>query len=88
MFTIISNTVKESNKEHGFITALIALIFLLGIAFGLVSGCIWIAMLLWNGVLVALFPAVGTITFWQMWGLYLLLDILVKPTSNNSNRNE
>ena len=85
MFTTISKNVKETNEEHGFATALLVLILLLGIVFGLLSGCIWIAMLLWNGVLVALFPAVGTITFWQMWGLYLLLDILVKPSSSSRN---
>lgn len=85
MFTIISKNVKETNEEQGFATALLVLILLLGITFGLLSGFIWIAMLLWNGVLVALFPAVGTITFWQMWGLYLLLDILVKPSSSSRN---
>lgn len=86
MFNILVESVKEANEEHGFGTALFALIILLGVIFALLSGIIWVAMLLWNSVLIALFPAIGTITFWQMWGLYLLFDILLKPSASSSKK--
>ena len=80
MFNILAESVKETKKTHGFGTAMWALIILLGVIFALLSGIVWVAMLLWNGVLIALFPTIGAITFWQMWGLYLLFDILLKPS--------
>ena len=86
MFNILSETVREANEEHGFGTAIFALIILLGVIFALLSGIVWVAMLLWNGVLIALFPAIGAITFWQMWGLYLLFDILLKPSASSSKK--
>lgn len=61
--------------------ACVALIF--SLAFGILSFGVWIAMLLWNGVLRDLFPVVPEVTFWQMWGLYLLSNILLKSNSSS-----
>ena len=61
----------------------VALVF--GVAFGLISFVVWITMLLWNGVLRDVFPVVPEVTFWQMWGLYLLSNILFKPSGSSNN---
>jgi hypothetical protein len=53
---------------------------MIALIFGIMSGVVAIVMALWNGCLVALFPAIPEITFWQMWGIYLLFDILLKPS--------
>ena len=37
---------------------------------------VWISQLLWNAVLVKLFPYVHTIGYWQMFGLSILLNSL------------
>lgn len=87
MGNLIINTTKEGYKEGGVAAAILVCILMLGIVFGVLSGVIAIATALWNGVLIALFPMIPHITFWKMWGLYLLLDILVKPSSSNTKNN-
>ena len=86
MFNAMKKGISEAFEEHGTGTAIIVTILLIGIVFGVLCGVVAIAMALWNGVLVALFPMIPEITFWQMWGIYLLLDILVRPSSSNSNK--
>ncbi len=44
----------------------------------------WIVMLLWNWVMPAVF-GVGTLTFWQAWGLVILSHILFKSGSGHPN---
>lgn len=93
MFNTIKTAFKKlkdftENVELGILGVIgvilgIALVF--GIAFGLLSFAVWIAWLLWNGVLRDVFPAVPEVTFWQMWGLYLLSNILFKSSSSSNN---
>lgn len=87
MGNILVNSTKDAYKEGGAATAIIVFILLLGIIFGVLCGVIAIATALWNGVLVALFPMIPHITFWKMWGMYLLLDILIKPSSSSTKNN-
>ena len=68
----------------GTIGVILGIILIFGIAFGILSFVVWIAMLLWNGALRDVFPAVPEVTFWQMWGLYLLSNILFKSSSSNN----
>lgn len=82
--TLIKST-KKANEEGGLLAGFLVFVLIAGLIFGLLSGIIAIAMALWNGVLVALFPVISTISFWQMWGLYLLLDILIKPAIPSNN---
>lgn len=42
-------------------------------------------MLLWNAVLVAVFPSVSTVSFLQAWGLNLLCGFLFKGGSVSSS---
>lgn len=88
MGRLIVKTTKDGYHEGGVAVAIIVCLLMLGLVFGLMCGVIGIAMALWNGCLVALFPMIPEITFWQMWGLYLLFDILVKPTIPSNDNEE
>lgn len=87
MGNLIVKTTKEGYDNGGIVTAILVCILMLALVFGIMSGVVGIAMALWNGCLVALFPAIPYITFWQMWGVYLLFDILIKPSipANNND---
>ena len=69
----------------------IAIVLVLALVAGLFFLEVWIAMLLWNAILPALFTFVDPITFWQMAGLQFLIALLT-PTNwsriaNNTNKN-
>ena len=69
----------------GTVGVIIGIVLIFGLAFGILSFCVWIATLLWNGVLHDVFPVVPEISFWQMWGLYLLSNILFKSSGSSNN---
>ena len=85
MVNAIIKATKEGYDEGGVGSAIVVCILLLGLMFGIYCGIIGIAVALWNGCLVALFPVIPHITFWKMWGIYLLFDILVKPVIPSNN---
>lgn len=84
MIKTVIDSVKKCYEEHGVGTAILAFILLLGVVFGILCVVIAIAAALWNGVLTTLFPVIPEITFWQMWGIYLLFDILFKPSTSSN----
>jgi hypothetical protein len=86
MGSILVKTTKEGYDAGGVVAAIVVCIIMIALIFGIMSGVVAIAMALWNGCLVALFPAISEITFWQMWGIYLLFDILLKPSIPSSNK--
>ena len=86
MGNILIKTTKQGYDAGGVIVAILVCLLMIALVFGIMSGVVAIAMALWNGCLVALFPAISEITFWQMWGIYLLLDILIKPSIPSSNK--
>ena len=86
MGNLLVKTTKQGYDEGGIVTAILVCIIMIAIIFGIMSGIVAIAMALWNGCLVALFPVIPEITFWQMWGVYLLLDILLKPAIPSNNK--
>lgn len=88
MGNLLVKTTKEGYDAGGIAVAIVVCVLMIGLIFGIMSGVVAIAMALWNGCLVALFPAISEITFWQMWGIYLLLDILFKPAIPASNNKE
>ena len=93
MFDTIKKTLAAAKEKLedvelgvlGVIGVILGVILVFGIAFGLLSLVVWIAMLLWNGALRNVFSAVPEVTFWQMWGLYLLSNILFKSSISNNN---
>lgn len=91
MFNAMKEGISEAFEEHGAGTAIIVTILLIGIVFGVLCGVVAIAVALWNGCLDPMLEQmfqtkIQNVTFWQMWGIYLLFDILVKPSSSNSNK--
>lgn len=86
MGNLLVKTTKQGYDEGGVIAAIVVCLLMIALIFGIMSGVVAIAMALWNGCLVALFPAISEITFWQMWGIYLLFDILIKPAIPSSNK--
>lgn len=57
------------------LAVIIGIVFVLGMTFGLMCLNSWLIMLLWNAILPVLF-GFSTITFWQTFGLYLILWLL------------
>ena len=96
MFDTIKKTLMKAKEKLedvelgvlGVIGVILGVILVFGVAFGLLSFVVWIAMLLWNGALRDVFPAVPEVTFWQMWGLYLLSNILLKSSSSSNSKSE
>lgn len=66
------------NHSTGMAILIIVLTFLLilGIAFGGMCFEAWLVMLLWNGVVCAIFTSVNSIGFWTAFGLLILCHIL------------
>lgn len=87
MFNTIKKSTMESADKYGVAAAILIFLILCAITFAILCGVMAIAMALWNGVLIVLFPMIPKIGFWQMWGLYLLFDILLKPSVSSSTSN-
>lgn len=80
---------KEEKKHTAaeVVGVILGILLILGLAFGLCCLEVWIAMSLWNGLLVPMFGA-PTITFWPMWGIMLLCNILFKSHNFNNNKKD
>jgi hypothetical protein len=76
------NSFSNLTKAHGIgyatVVYIIAIIFILAICFGLMCLEAWCAMALWNAIIPHIFITIGPITFWQMFGLDMLL-VLILP---------
>jgi hypothetical protein len=78
---------KLPNKnDTGLGVYIIAVIFVLALAFGISCLLAWVGMVLWNWVIVGELGLFATkIGFWPMWGLVELCSILFKTHNYNSN---
>jgi hypothetical protein len=78
---------KLPNKnDTGLGVYIIAVIFVLALAFGISCFLAWVGMVLWNWVIVGELGLFATkIDFWPMWGLVELCSILFKTHNYNSN---
>lgn len=63
----------------------LALFGILVLVIVLVFAEVWIAMLLWNALAVGLF-GLPVLTYWQIFGIKILLNIIL-PSSFNWNSN-
>ena len=74
---------KLPNKNDvGLGTYILAVIFILALAFGISCLYAWIGMLLWNWIVPMLWAGAPVMTFWPMWGLCELCSILFKARVN------
>lgn len=71
----LNDIFDEHGVAMGCLTILLAVVLILGIAFGGLCFEAWLVMLLWNAVVVELF-AVSTLGFWQAFGILLLCHFL------------
>lgn len=67
---------------------ILTIVLIIGLAFGLAALEVWICMLLWNGVLCAVFTTIPTISFWHMWGLSILFHLLFASRHINFGKNK
>lgn len=65
---------------------ILIIILVLALVIGLAAFEAWLVMLLWNAVLIALFPSLPTLSFWLAWGLLILCNILFKSVSVQSKK--
>lgn len=77
---------KDMVDGESVLVALLIVIFVIGLLFGLFCLEAWIAMLLWNACLVGTIAFVSPIGFWPMAGLMILFNILFKSTSYTSKK--
>lgn len=57
---------------------ILALILAFGLLFGIDCLIVWGCMALWNACLVGAVPILAQVSYWQMWGIYLLCTFLFK----------
>lgn len=76
---------KKNYTALEVIGVIIGIIAIFALAFGLLCFEVWIAMLLWNALLIPMFGA-PEITFWPMWGIILLCNILFKSHNFNNKK--
>ena len=85
----ITNSLHKMKEDGASIGVIIVVaIILFGIVIGLECGIVFIAMLLWNSCLVAVIPAIHTIGYWQMWGIYILSNIIFKSFTSSVKTKE
>lgn len=84
----VFSSTKKTLKEEGCGYAIAISLVLLALAFGLDCLIVWICMALWNGCLLAAMPIItAEVSYWQMWGIYLLFGFLVRSSTNiNTNK--
>ncbi|MBR2870047.1 MAG: hypothetical protein IKB98_01505 [Clostridia bacterium] len=65
-------------NKYSVCEIIVIVIVALGIIFGLDCLFFWCGMLLWNAIMPEIF-GLGTITFWQAFGIKLLATLLFTP---------
>ena len=77
---------NDIGSDYGVGGVIIAVVILLAIVFGLLCLETWLAMALWNGCAVPAVSGINEVSFWQMWGISLLCNILFKSFHSNSKK--
>lgn len=72
MNKFLSNTYED----YGCGIFLLACILVIALAFGLFCLNAWLVMLLWNAVVCSIWVALPSITFWQSFGLILIVRLI------------
>ena len=84
----VFNSTKKTLKEEGCGSAILLFIVLLALVFGFDCLIVWACMALWNGCLLAAMPHItAEVSYWQMWGIYLLFGFLIRSSGSvNTNK--
>ena len=88
MITKVGSWMKKCFETAGGVALGILLIaFIFGLAFGIDCLIVWLCMALWNSCAVAAVSVLSPVSFWQMWGIYMLALFLTKGSTNTSTNN-
>ena len=68
---------EDKFDDFGCGALIIILVMALALVFGIMCFEAWIAMLIWNYVVVVLFTALPVIGFWQMFLILMLINIVL-----------
>ena len=68
---------KDDLSDLGCGALIVVLILALALVFGIMCFEAWVAMLIWNCVVVVLFTALPIIGFWQMFLILMLINIVL-----------
>ena len=78
----VFSSTKKTVEDKGCGYAILLCIVLLALAFGFDCLIVWACMALWNGCLLAAMPTVtAEVSYWQMWGIYLLFSLFFRSSS-------
>lgn len=81
----MKNKLENVVEQYGLGVLIMAVIFVLALAFGIDCLIVWGCMALWNSCLVAAIPFItAEVGYWQMWGIYLLCTFLFKARITQS----
>lgn len=72
----MKNFLNSVYEDYGCAVYVLACILVLALAFGLFCLNAWLVMLLWNAVVCAIWVALPFITFWQSFGLVLIVRLI------------
>ena len=75
-----------NKNDDGIGAIIIALIFVIALAFGISCLYAWVGMLLWNWVIPTIWVGAPVMEFWPMWGLVELCSILFKTHNFSNNK--
>lgn len=82
------NKLFKNDDETGCLGAVMMVILVLAIAFGLSCLYAWLGMLLWNWVMPMIWAGAPVMTFWPMWGLLELCGLLFKSHNTTTTSKE
>ena len=88
MFNWLKDFCEEHTAGAGCFMVLLVFVLIIGFAFGLLCLEGWIAMLLWNAVVCALWTSAPHLSFWLAVGLVLLCNILFKTVHTCTHRKD
>jgi len=67
---------KDDLSDIGCGGLFLIILLIFALAFGIMCFEAWVAMLIWNCVVVALFTTLPIISFWQMFLILMLINIV------------
>lgn len=72
--------------EHGVLALIGVIVLILAAAFGLLCLEAWLAMALWNSCAVPVVSILSEVSFWQMFGITMLCNILFNNVRGSSKK--
>lgn len=85
----VFSSTKRTLEDKGCGYAIAIFLVLLILAFAFDCLFVWICMALWNGCLLAAMPYItAEVSYWQMWGIYLLFGFLIRSSGSVNTRKD